>query len=346
VAHHDVVVVGASAGGFTAVRQLTKGLPAEFPAAVLVALHVRTDFNSTMPEMLDRDGPLPAAFAAHGEKLRGGRIFVAPPNRHLLIEHDCVYLGTGPAENNCRPAIDALFRSAALCCGPRAIGVVLTGTLHDGSSGLRAIKRCGGLTVVQDPLDAQHADMPRNAIHAAKPDHVVALARMPALLARLVDQRAGSRRKVPDEVRLEVDMAARGASDLTASDWRGPGSPPEAVLACPACHGILKEIDDGTEIRYRCRHGHGFTAHSLDVALHDGLSLALASAVRALDERSGLMRRMARDARSRDHSVLARSWDEKARSYEEQAQIIRRVLWQPPAASVRRPRSARRKSTR
>src|SRR5262245_51964256 len=179
------------------------------------------DHRSTLPGMLDREGPLPAAFASHGEAMHSGRLYVAPPDRHLLIAEDRIFLGTGPLENNVRPAIDPLFQSAALYRGPRSIGVVLTGTLDDGSAGLRAIKRCGGIAVVQDPADAEHAEMPRNAIGVAGPDHVLPLGAIPALLARLVATPAGRRRLVPKDIRHDVGVAARGACDLTADDVLG-----------------------------------------------------------------------------------------------------------------------------
>jgi len=206
---------------------------------------------------------------------------------------------------------------------------VLTGRLNDGSSGLRAIKRCGGIAVVQDPRDAEHPDMPRNALDAVKADHVVALAQLPALLVRLADKPAGRRRRAPDDVRLEVDIAARGASDLSANDALGERS----LFACPTCRGILWEIKDGKEIRYRCHVGHAFTADTLDLALRDDLSRALASAVRALEERGGLMRRLAQEARNMDRGKMAESWDSKARSYEEQARLVRKVLWERPVGA-------------
>jgi two-component system, chemotaxis family, protein-glutamate methylesterase/glutaminase len=154
--NRDVLAIGTSAGGVEALRFLAKGFPPDFPASVLVTIHLSSRFGSSLDKILSQTGPLAAGFAADGEILEKSRIYIAPPERHLLLDADRLYLGNGPRENNARPAIDPMFRSAAVCCGARAIGVVLTGTLRDGASGLWALKQSGGITVVQDPNDALH----------------------------------------------------------------------------------------------------------------------------------------------------------------------------------------------
>lgn len=189
--NRDIVAIGTSAGGVTALRHLTTHLPADLPASIIITIHLSSHYRSVLDEILSRAGPLPAAFATDGELLTRGRIYIAPASRHLLIEEDRVRLGSGPRENNVRPAIDPMLRSAALCCGPRAIGVVLTGTLGDGASGLWAIGQCGGVTVVQDPRDAAFAEMPQSALNLVKADHVVGLEQMGPLLQRLVLLPAG-----------------------------------------------------------------------------------------------------------------------------------------------------------
>jgi two-component system chemotaxis response regulator CheB len=180
---HDVVVVGASAGGVEALSRLVRDLPPDFRAAVFVVLHVPASGTSVLPAILDRHGSLHAAHAVDGEDVKPGRIYVAPPDRHVLVHGSSVRVERGPKENGARPAIDPLFRSAAASCGPRVVGVILSGTLADGAAGLAAVKLRGGATIVQDPRDALYPAMPRNAIVEVGPDSILTAAEIgPALV--------------------------------------------------------------------------------------------------------------------------------------------------------------------
>jgi two-component system chemotaxis response regulator CheB len=190
MANRDILAIGTSAGGFEALRFLAGGFSHDFPASVVVVIHLSSQFRSTIDAILTQSGALPATFAVDGEKLERSHIYIAPPERHLMVERDRVRLGSGPRENNARPALDPLFRSVARCCGPRAVGAVLTGTLDDGAAGLSALKQFGAITVVQDPSDAAYPEMPTAALTRSKPDHVVGLAGMPALFEKLVRQPA------------------------------------------------------------------------------------------------------------------------------------------------------------
>ncbi len=211
MANRDLVAIGTSAGGVEALLQMARKLPPDFSAAVLVTIHMSAHHQSELDLLLSRNGPLPAYFARDGETYAKSCIYIAPPDRHLLVEGDALRLGSGPRENNSRPAIDPMLRSAALCCGARSIGVVLTGTLGDGASGLWALDQCGGISVVQDPKDAKFAEMPLNALTRLMPDHVAPLADIPALLHNLVRQPAGKPVAAPASLALEVDIA-RGAN--------------------------------------------------------------------------------------------------------------------------------------
>lgn len=183
---HDVVVIGASAGGIEALTRIASQLPADLPAAVFVVLHMSAGSPSALPAILSRRGPLPARHPRSGDATESGNIYVAPPDHHMHVEPGVVLLGRGPRENRVRPAIDVLFRSAGIAYGPRVIGVVLTGYLDDGAAGLIAIKRHGGLAVVQDPADAQCPGMPKAALEAVEADHVTRLVNVAALIDRLV----------------------------------------------------------------------------------------------------------------------------------------------------------------
>lgn len=319
MAHRDILAIGASAGGFHALRFLAGEFPKDFPASVLAVIHLSSQFPSSLDAILTQAGPLPASFAMDGEAMQRGHIYLAPQSRHLLVDGDRLQLGIGPRENNSRPAIDPLMRSVALCCGPRAIGAVLTGTLGDGASGLQALKRCGGLTVVQDPNDAAFPEMPTTALSRAKPDHVIGLAGMPALFDKLVAQPAGAATPVPDEMKYEVEIARSGRAMMNNMDRIGRRS----VLACPDCHGVMWEIDEGDLVRYRCHVGHAYTAELASAAIDENLNRALGSALRALDERIALAEGLRDDAREKGHKQSAESWAEKAQEFGKEAQVIR-----------------------
>jgi two-component system chemotaxis response regulator CheB len=320
MANRDLLAVGTSAGGVEALLFLVKQLPADFPAAILITIHLAS--RSTLPDILARAGSLPAKFAGQRDVLHKGRIYVAPPGRHLLIDGDVLSLGTGPRENNVRPAIDPMLRSAAICCGHRSIGVVLTGTMGDGASGLWALNQCGGATIVQDPHDAAFPEMPLTALNRSKPHHVAKLADMPALLERLVQQPAGKPAAVPANLKFEVEIARTGASSMEDMDRIGRRS----VLACPDCHGVMWEIDEADLTRFRCHVGHAYTEDSMSMALEDNLRRALGSALRGLEERVALADKLQRQAVLRGHRNVAQHWTERKKEFEAEADVVRKAV--------------------
>jgi two-component system chemotaxis response regulator CheB len=322
MANRDILTIGTSAGGVEALIFLAKNLPPNFPAAVLVTIHLSNQFRSSLDEILQRVGPLPVSFARHGGHISKGTILIAPPDRHLMIEGDRVILGQGSRENNSRPAIDPMMRSAAACCGARVVAVVLTGTLNDGASGLWAIDQCGGITVVQDPKDAAFPEMPLNALNRVQPNHVVSLAAMPQLLTSLAMQPAGESMPVPETIKFEIEIAKGRPSSIEEMDQLGRRSP----LACPDCHGVMWEIDEDELVRYRCHVGHTYSAEQMSLALDDNLRRALGSAIRALEERLGLAQKLERQAEDNGQPMLAGSWARRAREYQEELTIIRNAV--------------------
>jgi two-component system chemotaxis response regulator CheB len=219
MSNRDVVAIGTSAGGVEALHFLASAFPRDLPASILIVIHLSSRFRSDLDLILAKAGPLPVAFARDGEKLERSRIYIGSPERHLLVAGDRLQLGHGPRENYVRPAIDAMFRSVALCCGARAIGVILTGTLDDGACGLKALKQCGGITVVQDPDDAAFPEMPAAALRRSRPDVMLGLPAMPALLNKLVHEPAGASVPVPKEIEHEVEIA-KGAASATRNMYR------------------------------------------------------------------------------------------------------------------------------
>jgi len=320
--HHDVIALGASAGGFNALRELLRTLPADFPAAVFIVLHLRAHAPDRFANTLGHGASLPVEFATHGAKWERGRVYMAPPDQHLLIEGERMVLAHGPRENGSRPAIDPMFRSVAASFGGRVIGVLLTGMLNDGTSGMIAIQECGGRTVIQHPRDALYPSMPLSAMTAMQVDYIVPLAELADLLVRLVREPAGNSIPPSEQLKLEIEIAKNRLGTPNLPDALGTRS----VLTCPQCHGVLWELTEGGLLRFRCHSGHTYTQDSLAVEQASALSRALANAVRALAERVGLMRRMAEDARMRNQERSAAEWESRAQEYDEQAQVIRDIM--------------------
>jgi two-component system chemotaxis response regulator CheB len=330
VATRNVVVVGASAGGVEALKELVGGLPADFPATVLVVLHIPPSSSNALAAILDRAGPLEVRGAAHGELLLPGAVRVAPPDHHLMVADGRLALSLGPRENGHRPAVDVLFRSAARAVGPRCIGVVLSGALDDGSAGLVAVRTRGGLGVVQDPDEALQPGMPASAIEAAAPEHVLPVADIPALLARLVTQ------EVPEDVdqgasqliEVETAMANFDMSKIDAQEH--PGQP--AGFSCPDCSGALWSIEERGLLRFRCRVGHAWSAESLLSQQSETLEGALWMALRSLEEKAALSRELGRRAEEDDRALSAARFTTLGEESANAAQLIRDFLLSTPKA--------------
>jgi two-component system, chemotaxis family, protein-glutamate methylesterase/glutaminase len=319
----DIVVIGASAGGVEALKQLASQLPEDFPAAVLIVLHVSPHGHSVLPTILSRVGPLKAVHPLQGQAIERGRIYVAPPDQNLLVKPDYINLARGPRENGHRPAVDPLFRSAARSYGQRVIGIVLSGVLDDGTAGLLAIKMRNGLAIVQHPEDALYPGMPQSAIENVNVDYIVPISEMPDLLMELVQQDVpednlpaeGSLLEIENEI-MELDMA-------TIHEHH-PGR--LAALACPDCGGTLWEIQEGELVRFRCRVGHAFSAQTLLAEQDEALEEAFWVAFRALEESAALSRRMAEQATKKGRHHSAQQFEERAKSAEQRAELIRSVL--------------------
>jgi two-component system, chemotaxis family, protein-glutamate methylesterase/glutaminase len=320
---HDLIVIGASMGGVEALMALVAQFPKNLPAAVCIVLHVAARQRSVLPNLLSRSGLLPAEHPEDGAHLMKGHIYVAPNDHHLLVEDGHVRVVKGPRENNHRPAVDSLFRSAALAYGPRVVGVVLTGALDCGTAGLIAIKAQGGLAVVQDPEDAYCPDMPRSALEYVQADHTVPMEGMGALLDKLARSPVSRGHKRPPALGLQREVSKLMGKLESANTPPAEGKP--SHFSCPDCGGVLFETADGGQLRFNCRVGHAFTDNALAVGQEQALEGALWAAVRSLEESAALARRMARHARERNHGHSARRYDERAREVEHQARIIRQA---------------------
>lgn len=320
----DIIVIGASAGGIETLKGLVAKLPADLPAALFVVVHMTPEAPGVLGQILERSGQLPSAQAKDGEPIHQGRIYTARPDHHLLIQDSRVRVVRGPKENRSRPAIDPLFRSAAATYGPRVIGVVLTGLLNDGTVGLQAIKRCGGVTVVQDPADALFASMPQSALENVGVDYCLPVGDIPALLTRLVSEPVAIEQwGVPDKIQTEAKFAEGEMSDIEIQANLGKPS----VFSCPECGGTLWELNDESLLRFRCRTGHAFTAQVLAAEQADVLEEALWIALRTLQEQASLSRHLAEDMRVRAFSRIAAQYEDRAQEAEQHAETIRQLLF-------------------
>jgi two-component system, chemotaxis family, protein-glutamate methylesterase/glutaminase len=322
VTNRDIVVIGASSGGVEALSSLVSQLPADLPAAVFIVLHTLPEAHSLLPAILSRAGPLPAHKADEPDKIEHGHIYVAPPDHHLIVKQGFVRVTRGPHENRTRPAIDPLFRSAAVSYGTRVIGVVLTGYLNDGSSGLLAIKSCGGMAIVQDPQEAQAPDMPRNALAKAPIDYVLPLEKMGETLRQLVRTPAPDPVPIPRDIVLEARIAETGISTIPMTEELGTLSP----LSCPECGGPLWKMDQDEVQRYRCHVGHGYTAQYLLGAQDHALESALWEAVRAMEQQAALLTSLTHEERSVGREKTAHMYEERSLQATQHASVLRQHL--------------------
>lgn len=322
--NRDIIVIGGSAGATAPLKQILGQLPADLPAAVLVVLHISAQGSGILATVASAAGKLPVRQAQNGMVIEHGTVYLAAPDRHLLLFENHMMLGRGPRENMARPAIDPLFRSAALHYGPRVIGLVLSGLLSDGADGLRAIKRCGGMALVQDPADAIANEMPLRALQAANADLCVPGARLGDVLSDLTRETPGGVMPIPPDVRLEVEIAAGERIDTP----RLSSIAEPVALTCPSCGGVLSAVQDGNPLRFRCQVGHAFTSDTLAKEQEGRVDEALRVALRIINERAELVHRMAADARQSGRRAVAEMYELRAIEYREYADKIRQVVLQ------------------
>lgn len=282
----SVIVIGGSAGALDPLLEIARALPPDLAAAVLVVLHLPGDYPSLLPELLNRAGPLAAAHAVDGEQIRMRRIYVAPPNRHLLVRLGRLRLSAGPRENRHRPAVDPLFRSAASTYGPRTAAVILSGLMDDGSLGLAAVAEGGGATIVQDPATALCSEMPANALRAAPRSQVLTAAQIGPALAQMAGTAA-----LEQEESLHHPGAGSPAT-TSESEWKGESS---SGFSCPQCSGVLAHVAENGHGMYKCRVGHLFSPSTLADEYAQATENNLWQTLRAMREQADLIERRRHD---------------------------------------------------
>jgi two-component system chemotaxis response regulator CheB len=326
MARKDIVVIGTSAGGLEALRELAGALPRDIDASIFIVWHMPADFTTILPELLTREGPFPAAHPVDREAIVPRRIYLAPPDRHMLIEPGHLRVARGPRENRFRPAVDPLFRSAAYVYGSRVIGVVLTGALDDGSAGLWTIKLRGGTAMVQSPDEALHPSMPRNALESVKVDYTATLQGIAALLGKLTREEALPPPEFPmDQLRkIEKEISIAKGQDLAPTGALDEGA--LSPYTCPECHGVLATMQEGRIVRFRCHTGHAFTADSLLASLGEQAEARLWDALRAIDETAMLLEQMGKQLQESGTGGAAREYYARAKDALARAQPLRHAL--------------------
>ncbi|KYF76311.1 hypothetical protein BE20_07350 [Sorangium cellulosum] len=308
---HDIITIGASAGGVEVLIALIGGLPSDLPASLFVVLHLPPAARSMLPQILERTTRMRVAAAVDGEPIEQGRIYIAPADNHLMLGDGFVRVMRTAKENGHRPAVDPTFRTAAEVYGSRVVGVVLSGMRDCGTSGLLEIKRRGGIAVVQDPRDALFPEMPQSALDNVPVDYCVPLARLPPLLADLVQQRAG-----------QAPAEAESPQGLVGEKVEAP----EIEFTCPDCGGNLTRNGDGATLSFRCKVGHRYSPEGLEDVQMEALEAALWVALRTIEDTAALARRMAMRAAERNQVHMMAHFEEKVRVAEERGALVRRAL--------------------
>ncbi len=301
-----VVVIGTSAGGLTALKKLTSQLLNDFPLPVLVVQHISADATGNiLLDELNKLNTVKCQHAKSGNSLKPGHLYLAPSGHHLMIGAEMKMLVTkGAQENRYRPAIDPLFQSAAVAFGTGVIGILLTGYLDDGTAGMKAIKRCGGICIVQDPQEAEYPAMPKNALNNVKVDHCLPISEMGALLYKLIPQKLPKSKPVPKDVLTESKIAERVLSDLSSVNQLGDQVP----FNCPGCGGVLWHVEKDSSMRFRCHTGHAYTAASLLGEQTKKVEETMWTALRMFEERKNLLTEMAKGEKGvGSHSALERA---------------------------------------
>jgi two-component system chemotaxis response regulator CheB len=320
---HHIIAIGASAGGVETLSKLVSQLPSDLNAAIFVALHFPPHATSFLPQILNRLKTIPARHPAEGDAIEPGKIYIAPPDYHLLIRQGRIHLDHGARENGHRPAIDALFRSIAYAYGHQAVGVILTGTLDDGTAGLLTIKARGGVVIVQDPNEALFTGMPLSAINAVE----VEILKVRDIARRLIELSTlpiQEKEPMTEEILHEGEWVAQEKAAIERGERTGLAS----AFTCPDCGGVLWELHDHSLMRYRCHVGHAYSIDSLLSEKDNSLERALWTANRALEEKAALARRMATQAKRSHYSISEAQFLERAAEAESHAAVLKQVLLQ------------------
>jgi len=326
--YRNIVVVGASAGGVEAIIEMVKGIPRGYPGAIFIVQHTPAYAKSNLDLIVQNHTDLLVKKGTDGEEITGGTIYVPRADHHLIMEAGRVVISKGPRENRFRPAVDTLFRSAAHAYRERVVGVVLSGALNDGTSGMWMINRLGGTAIVQEPGEALFPDMPKSVMQYTEVDHVLPVARMGPLLFHLASQKIGdvpvNRVGKMKEQLLEIELGiAKGKNGLIMGLLE-QGTP--SALACPECHGALTQFEEGKLLRFRCHTGHAHTAESLLASIQDNVEKSMWEVMRGMEENNILLESMAQQLERDQQHTLASRYREQSRRFQQQAKAVQEAI--------------------
>lgn len=318
------ITVGASAGGLNAATELISQLTEDMHVAVIVCLHLsKVGLGDFLIHRLQKYTPYKCTMAIHGDKIQANTIYLAPPDEHLLINEDEIILGTGPAENRWRPSIDVLFRSVAAHHGEKAIGIILTGYLNDGTSGMLAIKRSGGYCIVQDPNQAEFPDMPLSVLENMEADFCVPLKQMGSTIQHIIKHADIKWISPPDDVVTEAKLAENAAININQVSELGD----YAMLSCPDCGGGLWQVKNDKIDRFRCHVGHAYSRENFLIKQSENIEGTLWVALRMMEERRNLLKSISEKETSKGLQRLGLTHEQRAEEIEVHIKKLKELLF-------------------
>jgi two-component system chemotaxis response regulator CheB len=319
-----IVVIGASAGGQEAICKLIAQLPGNLNAAIFIVMHIsRHGLENFLVQRLQKCTVLPCSSAVDGQSIERGHIYIGPPDHHLIVTSGFMHLRKGPQENRWRPSIDVLFRSAAVYYNSRAIGIILTGLLYDGTSGMQAIKSSGGTCIVQDPREADYPDMPQSVLENTMVDYILPVTRISEAIEEIITGKTISGIEVPESIKAEAALIERSVTNIEDTDNLGN----HTVYTCPDCGGSLWEIKEGEQTRYRCHIGHAYSEKDLLKKKFESINDTLWVALRMMEERKNLLNKISRQDQTKNLHMLAKLHTERARELEVHINNLKELLF-------------------
>ena len=334
---NNLIVAGASAGGLRALSELVAGLHPDMDAAVVVVMHL--PHNSTGLYVCKKLQPLTnyrCSLAEDGDEILMGHLYIAPADGHLLVKETTLHIGKGPQENRYKPSINVLFRSAAAAWSNHVIAIILTGLLDDGTAGMIAVKKSGGVTIVQDPDDAEYPDMPNAVLKSIAVDYRIPVAAMGDVLKTLTALPQQPTIPAPADVLTEASISERVSIGFNEVQQLGE----QSIYACPDCGGGLFEIKDieGND-RYRCHVGHAYSEFTLAHRQAEALESTLWVALRMMEERRNLLLKMKRSDEEKGFTRWLNSYDEKTTDLQKHVDNLKQILFSarhtlPPEISL------------